>query len=63
MTQRVDAAGTWSWTYQGSSSRILFESLSSVSFVLSVVNSSTMRSELALKPAGVIWTLMAGSTT
>ena len=27
MTQRVDAAGTWVWTYQGDSSRVLSETL------------------------------------
>ena len=38
MSQRVDSAGTWSWTYQDQSSRILSETLSSVTSVLSVVN-------------------------
>ena len=42
MTSRVDSAGTWIWTYQDQSSRVLSESLfvPSLTSVLSVVNYS-----------------------
>ena len=39
-TSRVDQAGTWGWTYDGESGRVLSETLASVSSVSSVVSYS-----------------------
>ena len=52
-TSRVDAAGTWAWTYDGDSSRILSETLlPSVSSVSSVVQYSYVPATKELASVG-----------